>query len=221
MIARIARRLRRLLAADAMEWKYQWYRFRMALARVDLSYVSLDDLGLNADRSAWHANSGGPYLDLVLKSIDISSSDAAIDIGCGKAGAMLTFLKYPFRRVDGVELSPRLARVAERNLKRAGKSNATIFCSDAASFEELDLYTVIFLFNPFPAVVMQPVLGNIIASARRRPRRITLIYKNPVCHEIVIQSGFRMQRRMEGCSYDSLPTAIYTLSSSGVEPTTG
>ena len=41
-----------------------------------------------------------------------------VDVGCGKGRAMLLALRFPFRQVLGVELSPELAVVAQDNLRR-------------------------------------------------------------------------------------------------------
>src|SRR5215470_7046356 len=73
-----------------------FYRLSMKWKRIDLGYVSVKDLGSTEDRAVFHDNSGGPPLDIILRTLSISPSDEMLDLGCGKAGAILTMAKYPF-----------------------------------------------------------------------------------------------------------------------------
>jgi len=181
----------RLASADPEAWKYLPYQLSMNWRGIDLSGASQKECGLSEERSYGHRDSGGPDLDAVLRTLSISESDAMLDFGCGKAGAMLTMAKYPFVRVDGVELSSQLALIGQDNLRRLRISNATVFCRDAAEFTELDLYTYFYMYNPFPELVLRSVLNNVVSSLGRRRRKVTLIYKNPFFHELIVGSGFR------------------------------
>jgi len=154
----------------------------------------------------FHASSGGPHLEKVLKNLQIRETDAAIDLGCGKGGAILTMSKYPFCRVDGVDLSEPVIRIAENNLSRMRISKATIYHADASSFRDLDRYTFVYLYHPFPAIVMADVMRNIADSLKRSPRKMTLIYRNPVCHPLVVESGYRKIADFPGPEH---PTFVY------------
>ena len=158
---------------------------------LDLKYVGLPDLGLSQERSEFYVNSGGPFLDRVLNTLRIAPSDQAIDIGCGKGGAIFTLAKYPFARVDGLELSTEMIAVARENLKRMAVSRSTIYHGDAGEFCDYDRYTFFYLYNPFPALVMSQTLRHIANSLNKRPRNVVLIYCNPVCHSLVVEAGFR------------------------------
>ncbi|MDQ2946720.1 MAG: hypothetical protein M3Y27_12370, partial [Acidobacteriota bacterium] len=72
-----------------------------------------------------------------------------------------------------------------------GITNATIFQSDAADFTNLDWYTFIYMYNPFPEPVMTRTIQNICRSLTRRDRRITLVYKNPVHDYLFAETPFR------------------------------
>jgi SAM-dependent methyltransferase len=148
-------------------------------------------MGLSEERSFGYRNSGGPDLDKLLQTLPICRSDAVLDVGCGKGGAMLTLAKYPFVRVDGIELSPQLARTAQHNLRRSRISNTTIYCGDATAFIDLDTYTYFYIYNPFPEVIMRSVIGNIVFSLKKRNRKATLIYKNPQMNNLIVDAGFR------------------------------
>jgi SAM-dependent methyltransferase len=191
------RNLVKLLSASRKEWTYLVYLLRMKARGMDISWVSVADLGLSEERSNWHGASGGPFLDVVLRAQTITRNDSILDIGCGKGGAMLTMLRYPFQRVDGVDLSPRLIEIARRNLARAGAKHSRLFCSDATEFQELDTYSWFYMYNPFPAVVMKPVIGNICDSLIRTGREANIIYNNPVHGQILTDAGFRKVAEFE------------------------
>ncbi len=108
-----------------------------------------------------------------------------IDIGCGKGRALLLSLRYPFRRIIGVELSPSLAAVAELNLAlfnapwRKREVPAHIFVGDATTFELPDGPVLLFLYHPFAAPVMERFLEHMARSLAINPRPIYLLYTNP------------------------------------------
>jgi SAM-dependent methyltransferase len=133
--------------------------------------------------------SGGPHLEAVLDEQPISAWDSIIDIGCGKGSAMRTMLSHPFARVDGIEMSRRLAGIARRNFALLGQSRATVYSINAEQFSGYDRYSFFYFYNPFPKNVMTAVMGRICDSLRRAPRRAILIYDNPVCHDEIIRGG--------------------------------
>lgn len=177
----------------AGEWRTLLYRLHMKWKGIDLGYVSVKDLGSTEDRSVFHNNSGGPGLDSILKTLSISTGDEMLDLGCGKAGAILTMAKYPFARVDGVEISEMLIEVARNNLSRMKVSNSALFHSDAAEFTDIDRYTFFYMYYPFPRVVTKSVLENINRSLERRKRRLIVIFNNSVDHDLVLAYGFRVE----------------------------
>src|ERR1700712_4733400 len=138
---RVLQNLNRLIWGNAKERRYMRHRIALALRGIDISGAELEDLGLNEARSFAHTCSSDPDLREVFDTFRISPADAALDAGCGKGAALLTMATYPFGRVDGVEISPVLVQIARRNLQRAGIQKATVFCSDASEFRELDPYT--------------------------------------------------------------------------------
>jgi SAM-dependent methyltransferase len=184
---------------------------KMKILGVDLGWVSVKDSGLSEDRSHWHSNSGGPDLERLLDSLSISPSDSALDLGCGKGGAMLTLARYPFARVDGVEISPGLASIAQKNLRRLGIVNARVFCSDAAGFHDLDRYSYFYMYNPFPEQVMESVMDNITSSLSRQRRAVTLIYKNAVFAHVVNRAGFQKIAETEQRHRDYPAFCVYRI----------
>jgi predicted RNA methylase len=162
------------------------YRLWWRLRGLDFGYVSLQELGLDAERANYHKDGGGPLLCDLLKQLEISESDAALDLGSGKGGAMATLARFPFRQVDGVEISPKLVAAANKNLAKLKIRKCSVYLADASTFTELDDYTHIFMYNPFPAVVVTQVLANLEASLRRKSRSVRLLYSNPLHEQVIL-----------------------------------
>jgi tRNA1(Val) A37 N6-methylase TrmN6 len=154
--------------------------------------VTTKELGTNELLCYHHGYSGGPELDAVLQTLEITAADSVLDIGSGKGGALLTMARHPFATADGVEISPVLVEIAHRNLRRMGISKTSVTCCDAAEFTELDRYTFLYMNNPFPRIVMERVMRNVCESVQRRPRRLILIYRTPESDEVVKAAGFRI-----------------------------
>lgn len=154
-----------------------------------LEDISAEDLGLDPELMYESAPSGNRYLRRVLKSQRINSSDAIIDIGSGKGSAMRTMLDFPFSRVDGVEISPKVVQIARRNFEKldvpAGR--CTVFEMDATKFMDLDVYNYFYFYSPFSSELLKEVIANILESVNRKPRRIKIIYTNPE-YEFVLKS---------------------------------
>jgi SAM-dependent methyltransferase len=189
-----------------------WYGVWSHLKGLDLSRVSLEKLGLDADRSTNHLNSGGPDLAHVLKEIEIPFGSRALDLGSGKGGAILTLSEFPFAEIVGVELSADLIRIAEANVRRLGLRHVHFVHADAADFMDMDRFTHIYMYYPFHCTVMNSVMVNLVTSLARKERDLILIYKNPICHDTVMSSGlFRMEPKFnfDENSYSSSQFCVY------------
>ncbi|WP_066685912.1 class I SAM-dependent methyltransferase [Christensenella intestinihominis] len=129
----------------------------------------------------------------VLGRLPVRETDAIIDIGCGKGRAMHLMSAFPFRRIDGIDLSEELCRTAHKNFSALGLRHCRVCCRNAAAFEQYDDYNYFYLFNSFPAAVFRKMLNHILYSIARRPRKVYFIYLNPVCHEVLTETGvFRL-----------------------------
>lgn len=119
-----------------------------------------------------------------------------VDIGCGKGRALLLALRYPFRRAVGVELSPELAAVAQRNLLQMRAPwrldvPAEAFAGDATSFQLPDGPALLYFYHPFAAPVMRTFLEHVRREAGRRGSgaadEIYLLYMNPELDALVME----------------------------------
>ena len=203
---KMANQLRRLW--DALRYRMKllaqgrfdlvWYAIRCRVKGFDLGSVPLEKLGLTPERSVFHGNSGGPDLERILKMVEILPGSRVLDFGSGKGGAVLTLSEFPFAEIVGVELSPDLIRIAEANIHRAGLRQVHFIRADASNFADLDRFTHIYMYHPFPCPVVKDVMTNLARSLGRRERDITLIYTNPVCHETILASGlFQVDRQFQ------------------------
>ena len=132
-----------------------------------------------------------------------------IDAGSGKGRALLMACQYPFRRVLGIEVVPELHAIAQRNLReRSGElrrcENAESRLGDALEFPWPPDPTVLFLFNPFPEWVLGGLATRLGESLREHPRKIWVIYHNPVLERVLAESGFL--RRVSGSPH----AAVYS-----------
>lgn len=168
---------------------YFRYAVWVRLYRLDFRPVSLEDLGFNRGEAEHHTASGGVFLADVLNKLEIRVGSRVLDLGCGKGSALCTLANFPFAEVSGVELSPDLAATARRNVQRLSLDQVNVTVADAAEFTDLDRYTHLYMFNPFPAEVMVSVMNNLAESLRRAPRTLTVIYFFPVCDQVLIDSG--------------------------------
>ena len=107
---------------------------------------------------------------------------------------MITMARY-FRRVDGLELASELIPIAEQNFRRAGFRAGQIFHGDACDFDGLDPYSHFFLFNPFPASVVDAFMARVVLSLGRKWRPLTIVYMTPIGDEAVRRRGFSLVAR--------------------------
>jgi SAM-dependent methyltransferase len=155
------------------------------------------DLGFDEKKVFFAGPSGDEYTAKVFDDLAIKTTDAVIDIGCGKGSALRQLARYPFSRVDGIEISPLLAQVASKNFTRLGPNAAgrsvQIFCLNALQFRDYGRYNVIYLYSPFPNDVLAEVMDLINAQNTSQQERV-IVYNNPVGHDVVLQHGFHLCR---------------------------
>ena len=105
-----------------------------------------------------------------------------LDIGAGKGRAMLLAAEYRFRRVIGVELHPALAAATRENVElwqtRHSGPPIRLEEGDAMRLRMPVGPCVVFLFNPFDAVLMDRLLTRLAHHFRDRPGELELVYVN-------------------------------------------
>lgn len=150
--------------------------------------VQPSELGFDEKLVHRAAPSGDKFLIKVFTDLAITGSDTFLDIGCAKGSAMRCALKFPFEKVDGIELSERLSDTARANFKQLGKKNVDVFNLNAVDFDSYGRYNVIYFYNPFPESVMNLVMTRIKQQLNQQIETI-VIYNNPTCHAVLIAHG--------------------------------
>jgi SAM-dependent methyltransferase len=116
-----------------------------------------------------------------------------IDLGSGKGRTLLMASDYSFRRIVGVELLPALHRAALENLGKYRSESQKCFAieairQDATEFMFPPEPMVVFLFNPFPEAGLRRVIENLEKSLRERPRKVYVLYHNPLLEGVMGES---------------------------------
>jgi SAM-dependent methyltransferase len=108
-----------------------------------------------------------------------------LDVGAGKGRALLLASQFPFLRVEGVELNPDLAHIAEANVSlwhndSHAKALAPIALhhADATTHTLPSEPTLAFLFHPFELPILRRFLRHVERSLAQHPRAFDLLYAN-------------------------------------------
>lgn len=135
----------------------------------------------------------GRPLKRLLRAAGVPGSGTFVDIGCGKGRVLMLAAERGFPRVTGVDYSATLCNIARANLERVRirtglRFEATIHNLDAAAYAFQPGDRVVYLYNPFDAVVLRPVIDNLCASLRQHPRDLWLIYHRPEWRAVIEES---------------------------------
>jgi precorrin-6B methylase 2 len=152
---------------------------------------------LQADTGGWAPVSlndgklyeGTPYLLLfaIMMQLEMGSKDKFVDLGCGKGRVVAMAALSKAGCVAGVEQDKGFLDTAQQNLARvpAASSKVQLFQGLAQEFD-FDDATVVFMFNPFGEHTVKEVVDLLGESLARNPRRLRIVYANPV-HERILQ----------------------------------
>jgi SAM-dependent methyltransferase len=118
-----------------------------------------------------------------------------VDLGCGKGRTLLVAGQMGFRRVEGIEFSGYLCRVADKNLAITN-TTAQVKCVDASDYAFDDGPILLYLFNPF----REPVLFKVIENLRQHKNSLIVIYKTPIFAKVLDGCGFLERLSVPGIS---------------------
>ena len=137
------------------------------------------------DHAICYAGSQPNILRLALSTLPDITSCCFLDLGCGKGRALLVASERPFASIVGVELSPALAEIAQRNadrlaLRYPSRPAVRIVVADAGSFPLPPGNLVVYLYHPFGPEVMEKVVAAVEAALAVADRVVHVIYYNPI-----------------------------------------
>ena len=131
------------------------------------------------------SSSGGSELWAAFSKLDIKPTDSIPDIGSGKGGAMNTFYRFPFARIDGIEISKELVNIANANIIKLNLKKTQIFCQNSTKFSQYGLYNFFYLYNPFDINTLKE---TVLLMMEQQPE-FTLIYNNPIDESVLDSLG--------------------------------
>ena len=129
-----------------------------------------------------------------LAAARIPTDGGFVDLGCGKGRVLILAVQCGFTQVTGVDYSRGLCEIAEKNLQAFRSRSKRVFrakvlAMDAADYAFTKEDTVVYLFNPFDAVVLAAVLARLRRSLERNPRTVWILYHNPVWRTAIESTG--------------------------------
>ncbi len=135
-----------------------------------------------------------PYheLEKMVDYLKLNSDDVCVDLGCGKGRVVFFLAAQRLKKVIGIEIVEELIKIARKNLDKSAIRNGTpieIIHADAAKFISED-GTVFFMFNPFGHKTLASVIDNIKETLARNPRKIRIVYHNPVERKLLDREGW-------------------------------
>lgn len=162
------------------------------------AFAQLEDLsikGENRDYGAWYQPSRVITLRKMFRAIQplIPHGSVLVDFGCGKGRVLLIGSEFGFKEVRGVEFASELVDIARRNcFTYERKVNhgipLRVFDCDAVEYVINADENVFFFNNPFEDVILNGVLSNIFVSLEENPRKILIIYEEPVHDQVLYEN---------------------------------
>jgi SAM-dependent methyltransferase len=147
-----------------------------------------DPYGTSSDNIFYQTKSYGQLCKIMEGYVDPYAR--LLDVGCGKGHFLYSARRMGFTNVDGIEFSSRLLNIAKSNISALGLGGVRLMQADAAEFQTLDLYDIIYLYNPFCTGVMRRFVRNLERSLERNPRPLRVIYANPAEHHVWARSDY-------------------------------
>jgi SAM-dependent methyltransferase len=167
-------------------------------------HTLLRDLGAADEERIDYIPSPWLFARRMFRGLEVTPDDVFVDFGSGKGRVVyLVARNYRLKRVVGIELTEELNEIARENIDRSRRrlktKNVELITADATQARIPPDMTFAYFFNPFLGETFRKVLDNICRSLDESPRRLTLIYANPVERAVVEQTGrFRLIRESGG-----------------------
>lgn len=165
--------------------------------------ITPEELGFSGEHQERYGPSNWLSLRRVLSPRQVTPSDVFIDFGSGMGRVVYQAAAgYAFRRVIGVELSGRMHAIAvdniERNRHRFRCGDVQLVQADAREYDIPDDVSVVYFGNPFSGPVFETVLEHLMLTLKNNPRRMRIVYFNPVEERRLLEAGFKVTKVAHG-----------------------
>jgi SAM-dependent methyltransferase len=155
----------------------------------------LEELGIDITHATIYMPVSYSLLEEIFRQLPSSLVNHFLDMGCGKGRAMCVAARNGFKHVTGIDFSKELCDVAKINLTLTKEQipalHFKIINNDAFYFDIPDDVDCIFFFNPFDEIIMTAVVSNILKSLQSHPRKLNIIYVNPLHKDLFLKAGFK------------------------------
>lgn len=188
---------------DNWGFKIAWYMIKQEIAgekkyRINTSGADelqkLDEQGIDTTHATIYMPVSYSLMEEVLQQLPIAARNHFLDMGCGKGRALCMAAHHGFKQVTGLDFAKDLCDIAKENLALVKQDIPAIefrvINNDAFYFEIPGNVDCIFFFNPFDEVIMSAVVNNIFKSLQHNPRKLHIIYVNPLHKEQFIKAGY-------------------------------
>jgi len=156
---------------------------------------NLEDKGIDITHATVYMPVSYDLLEELFEKINIAKATHFLDIGCGKGRALCVAASLGCKKVTGIDFSKEFCQSSVENLEQVKTQQpgfvSTVLNNDAFYYEIPSDVDVIFLFNPFDEVIMSGVVENISTSLQENPRRLTILYANPLQQHLFLEAGFK------------------------------
>jgi len=156
----------------------------------------LEEKGIDITHATIYMPASYELLEELFKQQNVPTPlNHFLDIGCGKGRALCVAAHHGAEKVTGIDLSKELCDTAKENLvatkQKIPSLNYNVINNDAFYFEIPPDVDCLFLFNPFDEIIMSGVVNNIVKSLKKHPRKITVLYINPLQKQRFAKAGFK------------------------------
>ncbi len=156
---------------------------------------NLENKGIDITHATIYMPVSYTLLEEILRQLPASAGNHFLDIGSGKGRAMCIAAHHGFKKVTGIDFSKELCDAAKKNItitqQKIPALHYEIINNDAFYFKIPADVDCIFFFNPFDEIMMSGVVDNILAGLQGHPRKMYIIYVNPLHKELFIMAGFK------------------------------
>lgn len=110
-----------------------------------------------------------------------------VDVGCGKGYVLARLSRLKDSELVGIESERHLVDIAQSNFSRMGiKDRIKIIHDDAINYEDYKKHSLIFMYNPFPRVIMRGFLNKLLSE--KQGQAYLIVYVHPNAHDEIMQT---------------------------------
>jgi len=155
----------------------------------------LKERGVDITHSTIYMPAAYDMLEELFSQQNIHHCKYLLDLGCGKGRVLCVAAHKGFTNLTGLEISKDFCLEAEKNLEAIKQKFPSIkykiINNDAFYFNIPASVDCIFMFNPFDKIIMSGVINNIEMSLQKNPRKLFIVYINPLHKNLFMDAGYK------------------------------